>query len=55
MDQHIVTPSKRNYFSLTLIPEVMGLPITPAASEGVIGTRGIVPPAMPRYFFSFLS
>jgi len=26
--------------------------ITPAASEGVIDTRGIVPPAIPRYFFS---
>ncbi len=25
---------------------------TPAASEGVIDTRGIVPPAIPRYFFS---
>ncbi len=24
---------------------------TPAASEGVIDTRGIVPPAIPRYFF----
>jgi len=25
--------------------------VTPAASEGVIDTRGIVPPAIPRYFF----
>jgi hypothetical protein len=24
---------------------------TPAASEGVLDTRGIVPPAIPRYFF----
>jgi len=29
--------------------------VTPAASEGVIDTRGIVPPAIPRYFFSSLS
>ncbi|NOI18510.1 hypothetical protein F0223_09725 [Vibrio coralliilyticus] len=28
---------------------------TPAASEGVIGTRGIVPPAIPRYFFHHAS
>jgi hypothetical protein len=27
---------------------------TPAASEGVIDTRGIVPPAIPRYFFSLI-
>ncbi|NOJ04919.1 hypothetical protein F0236_14300 [Vibrio splendidus] len=30
----------------------MACHITPAASEGVLGTRGIVPPAIPRYFFS---
>ncbi|NOH52802.1 hypothetical protein F0266_07645 [Vibrio coralliilyticus] len=28
---------------------------TPAASEGVIDTRGIVPPAIPRYFFHHAS
>jgi len=29
--------------------------ITPAASEGVIDTRGIVPPAIPRSFFLLIS